>query len=157
MSKLTKIQEERLTKLGKRLVASKIGHEQFDFGSFNRLEDGGGCPNKCGYAGCALGECPIVFPEDWKYNQCGEPVLRRSKLNSWESANKYFGVNDREASHLFMPDDQLTEEYGGKDLPCDATPQDVGKNMLNFVKIKKIKAKLVDLLGPLTLELGDDE
>lgn len=54
-------QKKRLRKLADHLMHGKLGHKRFDFNEYN-LPSEGFDEKGCGTAGCAIGECPIVFP-----------------------------------------------------------------------------------------------
>lgn len=64
--------KERLLKLAEHLEVGELGHEVFDFTVY------GGC----GFAGCALGECPTVFPDDWAFRGL-TPMLRDGARVFW--------------------------------------------------------------------------
>ena len=59
--------------------------------------------NTCRSVSCALGLCPLVFPDDWEYNG-NTPQL---KINSSESpfgdARVFFGLSVAQ-THVFSPD-----------------------------------------------------
>lgn len=94
---------ERLRKLAKHLTKGKLGHEKFSFGYWN---DATG--PRCGTLGCAVGECPIRFPRQWKWGRRGDPVLRKgSRKTPHDSAEKFFGIIKEEAEHLFIPQSQF--------------------------------------------------
>jgi hypothetical protein len=138
----------RLLKLAKHLESNKLGHKKFDFG---RWTDG---YNRCGTAGCAIGECPIVFPKDWKFG-VGEVFLisqetQLDKVNAWDyeralqGAKKFFGITKGQFNHLFVPSEgweitQRTNKYGGDVLYPNATPSKVAANIRTFVKIMRKK------------------
>lgn len=98
------IGDQRLLQLADHLENGKLGHERFDFSRYNNE------PNKCGTAGCALGECPVLWPEQWKWD--GNDPLLRDKWETDESAHEFFGLDDFECDHLFYPEMQDTESFG---------------------------------------------
>jgi len=125
----------RLRKLAAHLMHGKLGHDRFDFWSFNTGNQ------KCGTAGCAIGECPIVFPSDWMFEKLwyGTPVLRRGNmrnLHPFISAEVFFGITAEECGHLFNPGFQIPALYGGKRLGGKATRYKVAHNIDEFIKIK---------------------
>lgn len=133
---MKKIHANRLRKLADHLKKGKLGHKNFDFGSYNAdVPDGA----KCGTAGCALGECPFVFPRDWEF--CG-PFFGDLKLKSkprdlaFNCAVEFFGVEFGEVFHLFYPNNQLPEKFGGIRLKHDATSKEVAANIYAFLKAK---------------------
>jgi hypothetical protein len=148
---MRKIRFDRLLKLAKHLASGKLGHKLFDFGQYN---DGDW---SCGSAGCAIGECPIAFPDDWEFREWGVVALNGAPLDlvedtSFYSAKKFFGLTDSQAQHLFVPtvpwemiDDkprlrQNVKKFGGKVLFEEATRKEVAANIRAFVRIMK-KAK----------------
>lgn len=115
--------KERLLKLANHLLHGKLGHEVFDFNVFHKSSTYG-----CGTRGCALGECPTCFPEDWEFGGTATPVLiGTSLINSMatrQSAKTYFELNNDEYKMLFMP------SY----LPDTATKEQVANNIIEFCK-----------------------
>ena len=138
------VQRGRLMKLANHLLHGKLGHKKWDFSVLN---NGGETYDKkgCGTAGCALGECPFVFPRHWKFHKQHTnwfvPVTRETpEMDAFSCAQSFFGIDDREARHLFDPTCQNPEEYGGKYLSSSATRKQVARNILAFLK-KMDKAK----------------
>ena len=138
----TTIRFDRLKKLANHLIEGKLGHERFYFNVYNSPGHGKFKRNGCGTAGCAIGECPIIFTE-WcfsKYNR--EPKLRslRRSKHEWDamdieeiSGEKFFGLNRSQYSHLFLPYSSAAI-YGGVSLNSNATSKMVGNNILAFIK-----------------------
>lgn len=121
---------ERLLKLADHLENGKLGHDRFDFGIYNYQEN-------CGSSGCALGECPTLFPEDWMFVSGVYPQLislTRRKASPRRDAKIYFDISEGAAGHLFYPDEQNTKKYGGADLEFFATKEQVASNIREFVK-----------------------
>ncbi|MES2212604.1 MAG: hypothetical protein V4490_05645 [Pseudomonadota bacterium] len=120
---------ERLRKLADHLLHGKLGHEKFDFSQYNNTEE-----NICGAAGCAIGECPIAFPDDWEFGSDGEPELMAGEETEL-SGKIYFNLDRSQYRHLFLPEDQDTEEFGGEWLSDSATKEQVAHNILEFCKL----------------------
>lgn len=59
-----KVGARRLLKLAEHLERGKLGHKTFDMGTLN---SGPRDKKGCGTSGCAIGECPIVFPKYWRF------------------------------------------------------------------------------------------
>ncbi len=131
----------RLKKLADHLLNGKLGHENFDFSCFN---DGDIDKNGCGTLGCAIGECPIVFPKHWHFeenNYMFEPHLIGSdRWSELDDACEFFGISDDAACHLFVPNDQDTYAFGGSELGRNATKEQVAANILSFINHFKNKA-----------------
>jgi hypothetical protein len=122
---------ERLQKLAEHLLHGKLGHESFDFGIYNNTEE-----PFCGTAGDAIGECPIVFPEYWEFDEYGYPMTQ-NELDTENSGMAFFDLTLDEFEHLFYPNAQDTELYGGKRLKRNATRYEVAENILAFIKTKQ--------------------
>jgi len=134
----SKIYLDRLETLSFHLLYNSLHHKRFDITQFTNK-----APNICDTAGCALGECPTVFPQDWewsdyysKYSPISNfPTLKvHHNLRTWECAKVYFGLNLTEAKHLFAAMDQHPEIYGGAELSYIATRDDVAYQIRDFIK-----------------------
>jgi hypothetical protein len=128
------IYKERLLKLAEHLEHGQLEHVMFYFGSWNANQSLKSLStNGCGYAGCAIGECPIAFPDSWKWLH-GKPTLKENEDSLPErDAATFFGLNHIEFGHLFIPDDQSPERYGGIELSNSATKEQVASNIRIFV------------------------
>ena len=122
---------ERLEKLAEHLESGQLGHEVFDFSTYNNS----GEPS-CGTAGCALGECPIIWPNKWRFDRDGAPIIK-SKPFPHSSATVFFKIDSDEAGHLFYPNKQKPNLYGGKELDETATRYEVAANIREFIKVKQ--------------------
>ncbi len=135
---MKQIHIDRLLKLADHLEHGQLGHTVFDFDNYN--VDKVGAINKahqepsCGYAGCAIGECPIVFPDDWCFNQQGWPVTL--KHTTRYAIQIFFDISECESGHLFMPKSQYPMNYGGQRLTEKATKEEVAANIRAFVALK---------------------
>ena len=134
--------KERLLKLAEHLEKGQLGHEIFSFTTFNsddwqdRADINRGITG-CGTSGCAIGECPFVWPEEWSFDLLeGMPVLRKCS-GPMDSACKWFGLTDNEACHLFLPG-CYRMQYGGNPLGGRATKDQVAANIRAFVAHKEI-------------------
>lgn len=128
---------KRLLKLADHLESGKLGHKRFNFAQLNDTNE-----PKCGSAGCALGECPIVFPEHWQWRTGGIPGLRRGRdtWNTFAGAMAFFRVSQSAVYHLFSPRDQRPLDFGGISLSDKATRKQVAANIRSFVdKMKEGK------------------
>ncbi len=139
---MKQIHIDRLLKLADHLEHGQLGHKKFNFGVFNASVNGDhSVKSKCGYMGCAIGECPIAFPEDWAFDERGHPcLLENFGLFRFDeecvSGCEFFGVNNDEFDHLFVPENQYVKIYGGIDLGRDATKEQVAANIRAFVALK---------------------
>lgn len=135
----SKIQTEKLLILARHLEKGKLSHRKFDFAVFHRGTPSG---KFCGSAGCAIGECPAVFPNDWGFIEGRGydfdnvvPGLRDSDNTMvLDDARKFFGLNKGEVMHLFLPDFQNPAKFGGRILDENASPRQVARNIRTFVR-----------------------
>lgn len=116
---------KRLIKLAEHLETGKLGHKRFDFNVYNNVSE-----PRCGTAGCAIGECPILFPSYWKWDYSGDPALRRGDSKAYSA---FFEITQEEYKLLFIPSE---EPFG---LPPTATRKQVAKNIRDFVAAKLAK------------------
>lgn len=102
---------DRLMKLAEHLESGTLGHDNFDFSAWNR---GNRKENNCGTNGCALGECPILFPKEWffihdfdsnTFDGVGLWFAQNSKgfLDAFTAAEEFFALNAIESDLLFCP------------------------------------------------------
>ena len=127
--------KERLLKLADHLETGTLGHKVFDFTKYNATKNGFlPLNNRCGYMGCAIGECPVVWPDDWEFRP--DPLL---KGETWVGGSgiKWFDVTCEELLHLFAPYFQRVTVYGGIPLGDDATKEEVAANIRAFVARKE--------------------
>ena len=132
---------ELLQILHDHLLYGVLGHECFNIGVFS---SGPRRENGCGTAGCAVGECTVVWPNEWAWDIKWDPVLR-SKLDGQgfcadfpiNHAREFFSLTDDETLHLFTAGGQNTERYGGVELRYNATKEEVAHNISEFIKRKQ--------------------
>lgn len=98
----------RLEKLAAHLETGQLGHAVFDFSVLNRdgtLGEGNDAPSRCGTNGCAIGELPIVFPDDWVFSKSGVPALSDGSASAcriWENVEGYFEISGGQSDLLFL-------------------------------------------------------
>lgn len=121
--------KQRLLKLAEHLETGKLGHDRFDFEHYHQEES-------CGYAGCAIGECPILFPRHWRFDQTNDPVLRHRdhSTSTSDAAQSFFKLSEEEESHLFHANFQDPSKFGGRRLGPRATRYQVAANIRAFVE-----------------------
>jgi len=129
-----KVYQNRLKKLADHLMTGKLGHKKFSFADYNSSPNSMNIPYKCGFSGCAIGECPVIFRQ-WKFNVIANPVLKNHG-DPADSAMDFFDINSNECDHLFMPNEQICGMYGGEDLLGYSTREQVARNIYAFIKIK---------------------
>lgn len=130
------IKTDLLRKLADHLMTGELGHERFDLTTING--DGAGC---CGTAGCAIGELPILFPDDWQFGDYILEIHLRhdSDGSEWRDVEQYFGITDEMSTHLFSPYGKKTYQkpdlYGGVMLERDTTKEIVASNIIKFCEL----------------------
>lgn len=123
---------ERLLKLAQHLETGKLGHDRFDFNYYNAKFN-------CGTAGCAIGECPTVFPDDWILSGADLPIYREARYDCGlhgtvcESGMAFFEISRLVYEHLFIPLGQRAGQFGGETLTRSATKEQVAANIRAFV------------------------
>lgn len=137
---------ERLLKLADHLEKGKLFHDMFNFGLYSTAHETNpiipaavGGVTTCGTMGCALGECPTVFPDDWVLVR-GYPNLISEVLEGYaaaprSSAAQFFDIDQEEVDHLFYPTMQQCGKYGGKKLCMYASKEEVAANIRAFVEV----------------------
>jgi hypothetical protein len=122
--------KDRLLQLAQHLETGQLGHKVFDFGIYNSANE-----PYCGTSGCAIGECPILWPHHWCFGPCGSPILRTSTwgYDSAQDAQEWFDIGFDQRAHLFVPEQQMTNLFGGKYLKETATKEEVAANIRAFV------------------------
>lgn len=134
---------KHLRELEAHLRSEQLGHEKFDFTTINTLNEED--VHKCGTAGCAMGEMPIVWPEQWGFfrTMVGKKTTEVYEEGEWDFSDhaiaRWFGVYDdheepSELMHLFYPNEQCTTIFGGKHLEDDATKEQVADNIDAFIR-----------------------
>jgi len=127
--------KKRLLKLAEHLERGKLSVDRFDFSKWHEKTN-------CGTAGCAMGECPAVFPKHWHFraglfgNQ--EPALKERPFASVRASGRnFFGITQAQFAHLFIPGYQHPSLYSGKVLGERAKPSAVARNIREFIKQKE--------------------
>lgn len=121
--------KERLLKLANHLLYSQLGHEIFDFNHYNKGEGAQSVKNKCGTAGCAIGECPIVWPEHWEFDGNGFPVLKDYGSPTM-SGLTFFEISRTTYEELFMPTGPYSTIRNGP--KSNATKEEVANNIIKY-------------------------
>lgn len=138
---MTNIQRDRLSMLAAHLKSGNLGHDRFDFNAFS---DGNIKPNGCRTAGCALGECLLLWPDVWTY---------RGGTHPFTTALEFFGLSTEEARLLFAPASPLSGSWAAAtssarpmDAPywyrgayVDATADEVADNIDRFLAWKPVE------------------
>lgn len=116
---------KKIEKLGNTLVKGLIAHTQFDITHWNHnLEDREPEGNRCGFAGCSIGNLPSLFPKDFKWN--GDDVIQKKGRISASDATGNEGI------FLGLP--SVIFNYLFVNLPEDLTAKQAGRHILKFVK-----------------------
>ncbi len=142
------IQFDRLKKLADHLLYGELEHKEFKFSVFNSLSDYYDNEvfkeNGCGTMGCAIGECPKVFPEDWVFKMDDDlswnPMLINIPVGTNDVINsimQFFGLTEQESKVLFYPSPftyYTTRHEYLKFLFGNATKEQVANNILLFIE-----------------------
>jgi len=138
-----KIRVGRLRKLAKHLRSEHRVHKKFYFdklaqGEINKKG------NYCGSVGCAMGEFPAVWPNEWRWDNSMSGFITIFRvLHKSQNANEYtnydimadfFSITDDQISHLFVPDSQNIINFGGKKLDVNTTAKQVADNISAFIE-----------------------
>lgn len=131
---------ERLKKLSDHLRNGQLGHDEFDINTYNSSSPSARPQMRkigCGSSGCAIGELPIIFPNEWEFRKSTwkEFFDVRLKNSFWErngmyatqiEAEEWFDIGEKKYTRMFMPSsyepfptrydvadriDQLIKEY----------------------------------------------
>lgn len=79
-----------------------------------------------------------LFPDEWGIDEEGFPCwIEDSDMNPVSSVVKFFGINLKVLRHLFIPDQQHIDAYGGKRIKQDATPQQIAFNIYELIGQEK--------------------
>lgn len=146
MRKLKSVYIKRLEKLRDHLAQpqEKLAHDKFCFDVWNgqpsRASKKKFATRGCGTAGCAFGELPYLFPDEFMW---GDGCVIRTKPTSSphnivDGSSNFFGLTSAESLHLFMPNNQNPDAYGGIYLRSYSSLPEVTENMRIF--IDKLKA-----------------
>lgn len=135
---------QRLLKLARHLERGKLIHEEFKFTTWNEAPWARKTKSKipsCGFSGCALGECPGVFP-GWTFGDgrvVGTTPTYRSK-DGYDAAEIFFGLSPIESRMLFSGGGYRGYTRQPTELPArlvwDSTKEEVAANIRAFVKKK---------------------
>jgi hypothetical protein len=131
-----------LLQLADHLENGKLGHQRFHFGFYNggptddRYADTPELKN-CGTSGCAIGECPFIFP-GWFFNVHFEPRYEKY-ASTVLSATGFFDLDWLQYLHLFINNSHRIEAYGGKLLNAQASRIEVAGNIRTFCRIMEVK------------------
>ena len=102
---MNSVHKNRLLKLATFLET--LPPERFDLSGFvieYKTKGGRACGTVC----CAVGWCPKVFPDHWRwkeytYNDGCIPKLKRNPSGILLDIKAFFGINDADIEYLFMP------------------------------------------------------
>ena len=130
--------KRRLLKLAAHLETGKLGHEVFDFSTYNgRYSIGPHCRTR----GCAIGECPIVWPFYWRFSRRGQPCNRLGQETLTEIYTEHFFSlrNYDEEYGLFAPGDDSTP-WNTRRLTRSATKEQVAAGVRRYIAWRDIQS-----------------
>ena len=137
------IRFDRLAQIADHLEKGQLIHPVFDFRYFNTCDDDETplpphAPPHCGTNGCAVGEFPAIWPQDWHFDTkdpfSALPRLRHAHNKHVESdVCDWLGLDMNAYYHLFVPSSQEPGDFGGQVLYRDATKDQVAANIRAFI------------------------
>lgn len=139
------VNKERLLKLADHLEHGKLGHKVFDYTKWNwndrnKFPDARQVPEySCGTNGCAIGEMPILEPEEWEFDSVGLPQLKNGipgyKIvpSPLICAARWFDITMSDAMALFAGDKECAEHLGINPLKDTTTKEQVAATIRYFV------------------------
>ena len=108
---MNKIQRKRFEKLMNHLASGKLGLDKFDYGTWYAKRD-------CGTCGCALGECTVVFPKQWKARALSVTLSDEyivtgpsDRGDPSEDAAEFFGISHEDAECIFCGEPLITGDW----------------------------------------------
>ena len=134
---MEQLYKDRLLKLAAHLETGELGHEVFDFALINDAQG-----PECGTRGCAIGELPIVFPDEWKFSSRGSVFmsspLEERRVNE-SGVRTFFSLSDKEYLFLFTPFDgpHSYMPIWYKVTDTEAKKEEVAANIRRFVAWKE--------------------
>lgn len=154
---MSTIKIDLLRKVADHLINGKLEHQVFDFSNYNINCGFDELPRSyCGTNGCAIGECPIIFPDDWEFKESGAVGLISMNENSErmdleiQSGQSFFRLSFEQYIHLFVSESQNPLWVEGADpneeedpetesfsymLHSNATKEEVAANILHFCNL----------------------
>lgn len=128
---------ERLEKIATHLETGKLGHDTFDFMVVNSALD------TCGTNGCAMGEFPIIFKNDWRFKHGGVELINTSyrMLEDPRQSNTvaiYLDLTPLDTRFLFFPRNIQFFSFVGEKmlLSWDSTRYRVATRIRRFIDYK---------------------
>ena len=116
--------------------------DSFWFGFYNVDKVGGKIRGhngpSCGTLQCMLGNAPLVWPEQWRFNERSLPVTGYYR-NPWSSAIEFFNISHNDYGFLFTPNNQYL--YDRPNLGLNTTAKEVADNARWWVQMKRKEAK----------------
>lgn len=133
----SEIRVDRLRILANHLLRGKLGHKKFNLKVLN-VENGRTIYGHCGTEGCAAGELPIAFPNEWQFGDTDYKVvsLKTGKsCGDWMDIKEFFKIKQTHLTTLFF-----SEDYSGgipqmERLKKNASKTAVAKNMIKFCQL----------------------
>lgn len=83
----------------------------------------------------AIVESIFIFRKEWKIDERGHVYWDKDPQKSpLSSALLFYGLTTEQFQHLFIPNYQRTQLYGGKTLGNCVHPREIGENILQFLE-----------------------
>jgi hypothetical protein len=130
------LENERLRKWGTYLATKKLKTPVKSIKNDSTIEDRGDYIEEVfPYFGFAVHELIYIFPGEWHSHKNGDVYFKGDHIkNSTSSVLEFFGIGYDIFEHFLIPGLQYPQLFGGRVLKKDATPKQVGQNILAFLK-----------------------
>lgn len=154
--------KERLLKIAEHLEKGQLIHKHFDFNQYNSIQYNNRFSQEynekgCGTLGCAIGEFPAIFPNDWEFRPYNNfeflpRIIDTSDINfrlltlpTFQEAQSYLDISEREAEILFTPQEKHIE-IGNEVLAGlwegTITKEQVAGHIREFVRLKELNGTI---------------
>jgi hypothetical protein len=127
-------------------IKKNRGHKIFDFRVFNYWDSYSDInSNSCGTSGCLAGELPVFDPINWEFDKELIKLKSHNKPGDFLGIHleshlmSYFDLTLYQIEHLFFPEHQQCDLFGGKKLYEDSTLEEVLNNAQIFTNQYKKK------------------
>lgn len=140
--------KERLLKLAEHLEIGILGHKNFNFNVLNSQSTE---EHMCETSGCAIGELPIIFPEEWKWkkypariNTYSPRLIKDDRGGTWKEVDQFFDLTSDESRVLFIPyyyygkESIIIREIELSQLDENATKEEVAAHIREFIRLKEL-------------------
>lgn len=135
MKNKNQLQPERLRKLARYLKSNNVRDIQFIIEDEPEYIDHGDYVEKqVSFYYQAIASAIFIFRKEWRIDDQGLVYWEKDPEKSpLSSAFLFYGLTSEQFKHLFIPNYQRTQYYGGKTLGNCVHPREIGDNILEFL------------------------